>query len=80
VAIEGTFVGVDSKPMTYTHFNPNEPNNLGNEDCVETNFAHPAGWNDISCDTALNAFCQKDGNDGLRVSKHILSNQICIKL
>jgi len=43
-AVEGTFVWSSGEPVTYTNWQPNEPNNLGNEDYV-----HMGGyaWNDF---------------------------------
>jgi len=70
---EDKFFGEDSTgPMTYRNFGPLEPNNANNEDCVETNFAYTGSWNDVHCNTPLNAFCQKDlqeieGNNQLQL-------------
>lgn len=44
-AVEGTFVWSSGEPVTYTNWQPNEPNNLNNEDYAII-YAPPYGWND----------------------------------
>ena len=47
-ASEGTWEWSPSgTPLMYTKWDPGEPNNMGNEDCVEVHAN--GGWNDISC-------------------------------
>ncbi len=43
-AREGTFVWASGEPVTYTHWNPGEPNNSGNEDYAI--MYSSGGWND----------------------------------
>ena len=58
---EGKFVWVG--PM-YTNWGPGEPNNAGNEDCVEIVTAKSYGktfegrWNDKSCNNKFSFICQ----------------------
>jgi hypothetical protein len=61
---EGTFTFVDGTPFTadsYTNWYEGEPNNSGNEDCVEVSFGFDGKWNDVRCGAALYPLC----NDGL---------------
>jgi len=44
-AVEGVFGWLSGEPVTYTNWNPGEPNNVGNEDWVVMN-RNPGGWND----------------------------------
>ncbi|KAL6489710.1 hypothetical protein MHYP_G00000550 [Metynnis hypsauchen] len=55
--IEGHFVDLNKKPLTFTNWMPNEPNNhQGKEDCVGiyTN----AKWNDLPCDSDVSVVCE----------------------
>lgn len=46
--VEGTFIWYDGSPVIYTNWNPpDEPNNAGDEDCVQI-FADGT-WNDLNC-------------------------------
>ena len=44
---EGTFIWYDQSPVTYTNWAPGEPNQAGNEDCVQ--IYADGSWNDLSC-------------------------------
>ena len=47
VASEGSHVWYDQSAVIYTNWNGGEPNNSGNEDCVQI---YPDGrWNDLNC-------------------------------
>ncbi len=47
VASENNFVWYDQSPIVYTNWSGGEPNNSGDEDCVQI---YPNGmWNDLSC-------------------------------
>lgn len=45
---EGVFRGVDRRAITFTDWFGGNPNNSGNEDCVEMN-VNQNGWNDKEC-------------------------------
>jgi hypothetical protein len=45
-AVEGTFRWVTNEPVTYTNWNPGEPNNSSNEDY--TQFVGGGKWNDLA--------------------------------
>lgn len=51
---EGTFEWYDQSPVTYTNWAPGEPNQSGNEDCVQIypNGGSPGTWNDLDCNSA----------------------------
>jgi hypothetical protein len=44
-SVEGSFVWVTGEPVTYTNWNPGEPNNAGNEDYAQ--FVGGGKWNDL---------------------------------
>jgi hypothetical protein len=44
-SVEGNFVWVTGEPVTYTNWNPGEPNNAGNEDYAQ--FVGGGKWNDL---------------------------------
>ena len=59
---EGYFINPDGVRATYTNWSPGEPNNVGNEDCVEI---YAGGkWNDISCYSRKAFICDKPGASG----------------
>ncbi|MES2800336.1 MAG: lectin-like protein [Bacteroidota bacterium] len=51
---EGNFLWYDQSPVTFTNWAPGEPNQSGDEDCVQIyyNGANPGTWNDLSCSSA----------------------------
>jgi len=51
IAVEGNFVWYDQSPITYTNWNAGEPNNSGNEDCVQMILGggQAGKWNDLPC-------------------------------
>ena len=53
-ATEGSFVWYDQSTVTYTNWAPGEPNQSGDEDCVQIypTGANPGQWNDLSCTSA----------------------------
>lgn len=53
-AVEGSFVWYDQAPVTFTNWAPGEPNNAGDEDCVQIypDGAFPGTWNDLACTSA----------------------------
>ena len=54
ISIEGTFVWDHGEDVTFTQWNPSEPNNSGNEDCTHFN----SKWNDITCSTSSPYVCE----------------------
>ena len=56
---ENVFVWSDGTPYNksiYSNWYPNEPNNLGNEDCVDL---IPTQWNDNSCMKEKSYICER---------------------
>ena len=59
VATEGTFVSsVTGRNLTYLPWIGGEPNNWGNEDCINI-YRDSGKWNDIPCDRQLPSVCEK---------------------
>ncbi|XP_071103799.1 macrophage mannose receptor 1-like isoform X2 [Haliotis cracherodii] len=61
---EGGWTWIDGKtPFSYSHWNKNEPNNLGNENCVAIlgNWGADQNgkWNDYACSKPYSFICQK---------------------
>jgi cysteine-rich repeat protein len=50
-AVEGTWTWSNGKAAVWTNWEPNEPNNSGDEDCVSVR--PQGGWNDWSCTNKL---------------------------
>ena len=58
---EGTFEWADGSSSTYRPWSSGNPDNWGNEDCVEW---YPGGaWNDRSCGAQLPFMCETCGNN-----------------
>jgi len=56
-ASEGTWVWSPSgTPLSYTNWNPGEPNNVDNEDCLEV--LSYGKWNDLSCTATRKYVCE----------------------
>lgn len=56
IETEGKFLDANGTMMAYSNWAPGEPNNLGNEDCIEM---HPDGkWHDRNCRLAWLLVCQ----------------------
>jgi hypothetical protein len=57
---EGAFEWVEGSPASYSNWFPEEPNNIGDEDCVELWVGSNAGgkWNDHFCNTAKPAIIE----------------------
>lgn len=71
IDIEGTFVWEDNtSPLVYENWNSGEPNDYGDEDCVEMRSGNV--WNDMACTTTRYFVCNiasSSSNTGmLRVS------------
>jgi hypothetical protein len=55
---EGTFVWASKEPVSYTNWEPGEPNDhLGNEDCGQI-YRSTGTWNDLSCTDQLFFICE----------------------
>ncbi|XP_066304554.1 lymphocyte antigen 75-like [Branchiostoma lanceolatum] len=56
---EGSWQWTDGTPYssTFTSWNPGEPNNVGDEDCVEV--LQGGGWNDHSCSVSRPYICER---------------------
>ncbi|XP_032895242.1 lectin BRA-3-like [Amblyraja radiata] len=54
---EGHYKWIDGSAYRYSRFACGEPNNLHNEDCVETNFRRAGLWNDKSCRSRRRYVC-----------------------
>ena len=55
---EGTFFKVTTGIATYLPWLGGEPNDLGNEDCVELNAFADAHWNDAVCGDSKSFICE----------------------
>ncbi|MFO0757759.1 MAG: C-type lectin domain-containing protein [Byssovorax sp.] len=62
-AEEGRFVWSSGEPVTHSAFRAGEPNNAGDEDCVEWG-PGDARWNDLGCNAALPSLCQAPRGQG----------------
>lgn len=58
LATEGTFQYATGGDLNYTNWSNGEPNNSGNEDCVQTRWDHGTKWNDISCAEEHSSICE----------------------
>ena len=55
---EDDYVWTNGEPFSYNAWADGEPNNSGNEDCVELNRFGDETWNDIDCDQSLRFICE----------------------
>jgi cysteine-rich repeat protein len=60
---EGSFVWSSGSSASYRRWNPGEPNNYGNEDCVEL-LVSDARWNDACCGADKIYVCETLCGDG----------------
>ena len=58
-ASEGSWKWTDGTPYSYTNWGGGEPNNSGNEDCVQIYTSASAQWNDLPCSASLTYMCEK---------------------
>lgn len=57
-AQEGAFKWTDKTPVDFQFWNEGEPNNAGNEDCVNIPAWTGGRWNDLPCDSARPYICR----------------------
>ena len=57
-AEEGTWVWVNGEDWSYEHWAPGEPNDTGNEDCLQLYRTGQRTWNDTRCDATLHFVCE----------------------
>ena len=58
----------------FSKWQAGEPNNYGNEDCLQGN-RYPNGfWNDISCESSSSVICYKETLTGNAYVHHYLIN------
>ncbi|PCC71268.1 Putative metal-binding motif-containing protein [Nannocystis exedens] len=58
VDAEDDFVWTDGAPLAFTAWNEGEPNNVGEEDCVNLPTWSGGLWNDLGCGTPLPYICR----------------------
>lgn len=59
ISQEGIWVWSDASAVTYTNWHPGEPNDSGNEDCMQLNRFYPQStWNDEPCAQPLRFVCE----------------------
>jgi hypothetical protein len=56
-AHEGSFTWASGAPLSHTAFRAGEPNNAGEEDCVEWS-PGDGKWNDLPCSSSLPSLCE----------------------
>ncbi|KAF4104964.1 galactose-specific lectin nattectin-like [Onychostoma macrolepis] len=54
---EGTWLWSDGSKMNFKLWNPNEPNNLHGEHCMQMNFGAKRNWNDQKCAVKIPFVC-----------------------
>ncbi|KAK3507558.1 hypothetical protein QTP70_028455 [Hemibagrus guttatus] len=59
---EGVWKWVDGTPLTAKFWCGGEPNNSGEEDCVETGFSDRKCWNDGNCNNKEAWICEKSAS------------------
>ncbi|XP_059211320.1 ladderlectin-like [Centropristis striata] len=58
--MEGVWLWSDGTPFRFSYWCSGEPNNQGNEHCLEMNFGDNKCWNDKECDTNRPSVCAKN--------------------
>ncbi|XP_059210528.1 ladderlectin-like, partial [Centropristis striata] len=56
----GVWLWSDGTPFRFSYWCSGEPNNQGNEHCVEMNVGDNKCWNDLKCDTNRPSVCAKN--------------------
>ncbi|XP_062305933.1 mannose-binding protein C-like [Osmerus eperlanus] len=54
--VVGVFVDLAGQPLTYLNWHPNEPNSIGDEDCVA--IIKSGKWVDLNCDRKIVIVCE----------------------
>ena len=74
---EGSFSWVDGTSNSFTKWSGGEPNNSGEEDCVES-WTSGGNWNDQKCDQSRYFVCNYPKYVGIRMAKNWNdANQYC---
>uniref|UniRef100_A0A8C9R5U0 C-type lectin domain-containing protein n=1 Tax=Scleropages formosus TaxID=113540 RepID=A0A8C9R5U0_SCLFO len=47
--LEGTWIWIDSTLFDFTFWSPGEPNNDGNQNCLQINYGDHKKWDDLNC-------------------------------
>ncbi|KAI5622208.1 ladderlectin, partial [Silurus asotus] len=56
---ERTWLWSDGTKLTYTKWNPQEPNYMPKECCAHMNYGSQKDWNDVQCDYLYAFVCAK---------------------
>jgi hypothetical protein len=59
-AVEGTWVWRSGQSWSYSNWHSGEPNNLGNEDCMQLGRFADYTWNDEQCSSEFYYICEGD--------------------
>ena len=81
---EGTWKWTDGSPFEFTFWKSGEPNNKGDEDCMELWVGNKGRWNDKKCSAKGNFVCSQKICSGLIPNKRQINlvgpckSQLCI--
>lgn len=56
---EGVWFWSDGTPFAYSYWCRGEPNNYGNQHCIQMNFGDDNCWDDFQCDARRSSVCAK---------------------
>ncbi|CAJ1069652.1 type-2 ice-structuring protein-like [Xyrichtys novacula] len=56
---EGFWFWIDGTPVTYTNWCPYQPDNLGEQHCIQMNYGARKCWDDTKCSTLYPSICAK---------------------
>ncbi|XP_072326968.1 lectin-like [Scyliorhinus torazame] len=57
IKAEGNHIWIDGTPTDFTKWHKDEPNNMGNEDCVQIEERTISSWNDMHCGHLYSSIC-----------------------